>query len=103
MATRAHKKLGSKKICPAIWIVWFLFSVITGFSISAVYITQGTMSDFYNTGDVWDVSAAQIALTASNVQNDPNSGVFQVTQAQAQMVFNSNMKKRKWKYMDIVE
>ncbi len=101
MATRAHKKLGSKKICPAIWIVWFLFSVITGFSISAVYITQGTMSDFYNTGDVWDVSAAQIALTASNVQNDPNSGVFQVTQAQAQMVFNSNMKKRKWKYMDM--
>lgn len=101
MAARAHKKHGSKKICPSIWMVCFLFAVITGFGISSIWVTKGSVSDFYNAGEVWTVSSNQIALTAFNLRHDADSGVFTVSDRQAQLLFTSNMKKRKWKYMDI--
>ena len=85
----------------AIWIAVILFSVVTGLSAASVLVSRGDISDFYKSGEVWVIPSSQIALTSWNVQYDRDSNVFTITDEQAQMTLSSNMKKKKWKYLEV--
>ena len=56
MADKVQKWKNRKKISWAGWLFIFLFSLVAGFSVSAVVVTGGDAWDFYDSGDVWEVS-----------------------------------------------
>lgn len=90
-------------------LIWILFSMITGFSVSAICTTGGNLNTFYDRGDFLPfysyagiaADALNIATNSQNLSYDPSTDCFSVSADVAQIYFNSLSANNAWKYMDV--
>lgn len=102
MADKVQKWKNRKKISWAGWLFIFLFSLIAGFSVSAVVVTGGDAWDFYDSGDVWEVSIHKyIYYPYSKIQYLSDQERTVILDDQAFVTANSYMKNCGWKYVKV--
>lgn len=85
---------------PGLFLVWFLFSIITGFSIAAICTTGGDLDTFYDRGDFLPIYSNNIVSNSQNLIYDSQTDVFSVSGDNAQIFFNSYSKNNAWNYLD---
>lgn len=83
------------------WMTVLLFSVITGFSLSSVVVTDGNIEKFYNGGETWTIPSNQITSALSNIYYEPHKDEFMIVKDQAQILLDSSMKNIAWKYFEV--
>lgn len=82
-------------------ILIFLFSVITGFSLSAVCLTGGTLSEFNNAGKICDASNSAMYYSASDLAYDTTNNTYTATSSSASIFISTNYKDYSWNYIDL--
>ena len=80
------------KIC-----IWILFSIITGISCAAWYVTGGNITQFYNRGDSLQFYTEKIVNNLQNISFENEKFIIQGDTAQ--IVFDSLNKNNQWNYL----
>ncbi len=82
-------------------LVRILFSLITGFIISAMYFTGGTVDKFYNEGDVLEIFQRDINLSLNGIVYSQENNQYTVEGNPATMHWQSFTTENAWQYMDM--
>lgn len=80
------------KIC-----IWILFSIITGISCAAWYVTGGNITQFYNRGDSLQFYTEKIVNNLQNISFENEKFIIQGDTAQ--IIFDSLNKNNQWNYL----
>ena len=89
------------KTAPLIILIWLIFSLITGFSVAAIYTTGGNLDKFYNRGDFLPFYSDSFAKYGQNVSYEAEKRKFTITEEGASFSLNGINKENEWNYLRV--
>lgn len=101
MTIQTTVEQSKRKFSITLLLTCILFSLITGFSVASIIITDGNLETFYNRGDFLPFYADKFEKHATNLTYDSSTQIYTVATDGAIFTLDSLNKEQHWNYLTL--